>query len=406
MFIGGEDYYLYAVDADTGAGRWKVDAGTAVRGTPAVVGDTIVFYTKDGVVHAHDATSGAKQWTSTVYSSDRRPSDVVIAAADGMAFFPGPTASAVNVNDGSVAWESDAVDFPSAGVAVENGTVYLVGDSDRVYALDAATGDPQWSKRLGARTGKNTPPTVVDGTLYIESERGVLYALDAATGDTRWTYDHGGEGNIGSPAVADGTVVVGSVYKEGGVYSDSKGELHGVAADTGENRWTVSGLGALLDPPTVVDGVVHVGSFNDTFYGIDLADGTRLWSVNSGGGSVLSHAHAGERVFVGVGDGKVQQFTPAPERTTTTSSPETASDAETATATTATGRTTNAGSATTSSGSGGTKTATAADNQMKRGFFSNSMTADESVFSNVFNLTVAGFALSVAGIVQQMVRGD
>ncbi|ERH02576.1 MAG: hypothetical protein J07HN6_00612 [Halonotius sp. J07HN6] len=45
--------------------------------------------------------------------------------------------------------------------------------------------------------------------VYVTSQDDNLYALAAATGDERWTYGIGAT-LVGSPAVADGTVYVGT----------------------------------------------------------------------------------------------------------------------------------------------------------------------------------------------------
>lgn len=63
----------------------------------------------------------------------------------------------------------------------------------------------QWTVETGALV--HSSPAVADGTVYIGSGDNV-YALDAATGRERWTAETGA--SVGSPAVGDGTVYVGS----------------------------------------------------------------------------------------------------------------------------------------------------------------------------------------------------
>ncbi|MFF7984711.1 PQQ-binding-like beta-propeller repeat protein [Streptomyces sp. NPDC007901] len=87
-----------------------------------------------------------------------------------------------------------------------DGTVYIGGDH-RLIALDAADGGKRWELRLGDPTWST--PAVADGTVYIGSNGWYLWAVDAATGKKRWKRETG-EAQESSPAVADGTVYIGS----------------------------------------------------------------------------------------------------------------------------------------------------------------------------------------------------
>jgi len=75
-----------------------------------------------------------------------------------------------------------------------------------------------------------------------------LHAVDAKTGAKKWTYPTG-DIVLGSPAVSDGVVYVGSF--------DMK--LHAVDAETDAPKWTYSTGGKVTGLPTVSDGVVYVG---------------------------------------------------------------------------------------------------------------------------------------------------
>ena len=86
-------------------------------------------------------------------------------------------------------------------------TVYVGSDDDKVYALDAATGQLRWSYTTGDEVVSG--PAVAGGTVYVGSDDDKVYALNAATGHLRWSYTTGGV-VVSGPAVAGGTVYVGS----------------------------------------------------------------------------------------------------------------------------------------------------------------------------------------------------
>jgi outer membrane protein assembly factor BamB len=87
-----------------------------------------------------------------------------------------------------------------AGDAVYATTAVL----GKVYALDAASGQPRWTRDLGAvitsgcggddKPGIWASAAVAGGTLYVAAPDGAVHALDPATGADRWT------GHVANPA--------------------------------------------------------------------------------------------------------------------------------------------------------------------------------------------------------------
>jgi len=87
----------------------------------------------------------------------------------------------------------------------------------------------KWTVAMGDKVGSS--PAVANGTVYIGSHDRRLYAFDASSGQQKWVASTGG--SIGSsPAVANGVVYIGSYdYK-----------LYAFDASTGKPKW--------VSPPT------------------------------------------------------------------------------------------------------------------------------------------------------------
>lgn len=153
-----------------------------------------------------------------------------------------------------------------------------------MYAVDASTGEQQWTfeEPVGP---VDSSPTVVDGTAYVgaaqpgDSGRDpTLYALDGSTGEVDWTYTAPSE-VLSSPVVSDGTVYVGG------------GDLHAVDARTGDRTWAFTDFDVdaptgivLLSPPTVSNGMVFVGTHGSqrrNVYAIDAETGELTWVTRS-----------------------------------------------------------------------------------------------------------------------------
>ncbi len=182
--------------------------------------------------------------------------------------------------------------------AVVDGTVYISSDDTKVYALDAATGIPRWT-RTTDRTWWDvfnmrraaSSPAVVNGTVYIGSDKKV-YALDVATGIPRWTYTAGGV--YSSPAVVDGTVYIGNQDKK----------VYALDAATGIARWTYT-TGGGVSSPAVVEGTVYIGSCDKNVYALDAASGIPRWMHTTGGQVCSSPTVVDGTVYLGNDDKKV-----------------------------------------------------------------------------------------------------
>ncbi|TKA11826.1 serine/threonine protein kinase [Actinacidiphila oryziradicis] len=136
-------------------------------------------------------------------------------------------------------------------------------------------------------------PAVADGTVYIGSWDHKVYALDAATGTQKWA--HTTDGLVdSSPAVADGTVYIGSY----------DGKVYALDAGTGTQKWAHTTGDGVGSSPAVADGTVYIGSYDGKVYALDAATGTEKWTHTTGG-PVASPAVADGTVYIGSRDHKV-----------------------------------------------------------------------------------------------------
>lgn len=123
---------------------WKF-TGTQYPNNPSspVISDNTIYYATGVRIYAMDAKSGALKW--------KYPSDVVLT--------------------------SPILATP----AVSNGVVYF-GTGEGLYALDGATGKQKWP-HYNAKAGAITSPTVINGVVYFGSGDQKVYALDANSGE-------------------------------------------------------------------------------------------------------------------------------------------------------------------------------------------------------------------------------
>jgi eukaryotic-like serine/threonine-protein kinase len=203
---------VYAVDAATGEELWTfeetaLESGSGIE-TPAVVADGTVYAGGYGL-YAIDAESGEERWH---FETETLPE-----TADGF--------------DGSVGW------LVSSAPAVARGTVVFNTALSILYAVDAETGEEEWS--LEGTDRLRGSPAVDDDVIY-QAEDGGVSAIDLETGETHLRTETSELFVQGSPAVADGTVYVAG------------GPLVGFDTETGDERWRV-------DPDSEYERTVTLG---------------------------------------------------------------------------------------------------------------------------------------------------
>jgi outer membrane protein assembly factor BamB len=166
---GGTGGALYALDAATGAKRWR----RRVEGRPdarPVVADGTVYLAGNsgGALRAFDATTGTERWAD-VRRTGTTNYWVTPTVADG-AVFAGNVGGlrAYDAATGAVRWDVRNNRLSGNGVVVRDGVVYSAGRS--LFALAAAEGTTRWSFEMLERPSTAfSPPAFVDGVAYVGS---------------------------------------------------------------------------------------------------------------------------------------------------------------------------------------------------------------------------------------------
>lgn len=258
----GDHLYLYAVDRASGDVRWKVRTDEHVHTAPVVVGDTVLFATRDGTVSAVDADERAIDWT---FSGVGQPGG------------PLPTP------------------------AVDDCTAYFATSGEGLFALDVRDGRLRWRT---PEIRSASAPAVAGGTVYVGSVDGSLLAIDGEEGAVEWTYESGGTTATSSPAVADDVVVVGDTSGESGVPAS---RIHAVDVETGDGIWTVETEAYVRSTPAIADGVAYVAAGDDVF-GIDLEDGEQLWRRQTNWSVFAPLSVTGQGVYAATDNGHLYAF--------------------------------------------------------------------------------------------------
>lgn len=302
-------------------------------------------------VHAFDAATGQVQWTVEDGGSETAP-----AVGNDTVYVAGSTLMALDASDGKEGWRADKTvgQFPTnASPTVVDGVVYVGGGRNPVLnAFDADQGNLIWQVAVGGDDLSRSVPAVADGTVYVVDDEGTLSALDAGSGDKEWTTP--AARSQASPVAANGRVYVpmaderllslrrdGEVEWEASVpgstsppavtadraFVTAGNELTAVGVGDGSIEWTRR-FDHPLGSPVAADGAVYLGHGgyhddgpNGGLLAVDTATGQRLWRLTTRGipageggpyaGTLGSPAVVDGALYVCTGAGDVLAIGPA-----------------------------------------------------------------------------------------------
>jgi outer membrane protein assembly factor BamB len=321
IFVGSEDFNLYAIGYTNGVLAWTYKALDAVDSSPTVSDANEVYIVdQSGFIHKVDGNTGTSIWTTPISSNVY------------------PTGNTTHPSAQSVALSTCGGKYPSCNMVIVagNDTYYSDTGSGYVSAFDSNTTSPLWTQ--GPLQFPITSSPVVsdsEGLVYVQSEPNYypfggahwtgyeLYALDQnpkGNGSTVWTalppptcgsqLGPGSSGthlppapngscfvnNAGSPAYDDANrkvAVAGTVN-----YVISNGQ--GITSSTFENSFiavydaTRAGNGNMLcfnntipyhinySSPTISNGVVYVGTDEGHMLAFDESNcSNQIWDSQS-----------------------------------------------------------------------------------------------------------------------------
>jgi len=191
LVFGSWDGFLYSVDRATGSEVWKRDTGVLINNTPALVNGKVIVGNRGGLLVAFDPATGKTIWRMNFWGSSVE-SDVV--GADTL-FYIGASdlrrVTLADARDGRVLWRSDVYGWAWNRVALTEHWLYLGVSSATPYqmrhkasltALDRRTGKIAWRWPMPEWPGSYlngfiASPEIEDRMLVIGGLDGSLYGF-------------------------------------------------------------------------------------------------------------------------------------------------------------------------------------------------------------------------------------
>jgi eukaryotic-like serine/threonine-protein kinase len=264
VVFGSGDGHVYAVDAASGALRWKFRTGDVVHASPAMADGTVFIGSWDGRFYALDLATGAERWRFQAgldaLMHNQQGFQSSAAVVDGVVYVGCRDSHlyALDARTGAERWRfSTGQSWVVGSPAVAQGRViFATSDSSLVHIVNAADGKPIAQQEDKAYMF-SSPTVTGNGVIVIGLLNGSVQARDLADGRALWTFrTEGSRANVDWVLTADGRLNTPWVFTSN--WRESMA--------VGFHRQT--SVGSIFSTPLVVGGVVYVGSADGRLYAL------------------------------------------------------------------------------------------------------------------------------------------
>jgi outer membrane protein assembly factor BamB len=309
VYSGSADGTVWALDAESGAVRWRVQLADVYDSTVVGLEAGVVYVHANDTAASHPfldalrASDGVLLWHQTLASDS-----AVAAVSQGAVYVTfgaysttTTTPSAIEARraqDGTLLWHTQLEGTGPPQVRLDQGTLYVTSFSTllpgpgwyyattQLDALNASTGAPCWHSVL-ART--NTIAMVAMGQVYlldtgtdVACEPRRLHVLDARAGGEQWHT----EGSFLELVGVEQELASVEAVPQGCVTSRpfEQGVLSALHTMDGSHAWQSTipfGPGAIAN-----GGVLYVPSEDGDLAAYRAGNGVRLWRAQGEGGGL------------------------------------------------------------------------------------------------------------------------
>ena len=233
VVAGGRNGEVIALDAETGAERWRAQVTSEVASTPLVAGERVIIRSTDGRTFGLDAADGTRRWVFDRSVPILNTRGTASPVSDGQLVYLGHDDGvliALTVQDGNEVWaqrvaepdgrsDLDRMADIDGEIAVGYGEVFASSVKGYTMGVSSQNGQPLWTRDSGGFAGV----ALLADRVVVSDPSGTLWALERGNGTALWKQDVFARRWLTTAAVQGDYLVVGDV----------EGWLHWVRASDG-----------------------------------------------------------------------------------------------------------------------------------------------------------------------------
>jgi len=263
---------LYALDAATGAEKWRYETGGVIIGSPNVIPGRMSFDRKDAKAQRKE-----------------NPDAVIVLDQSAGALH------CLDIISGKLLWKTEGVERCDSSPGVGNGRIVFGSCAAALHVYSAADGKHLRDIEIGGDAQVAGGAAIADDFVFAGVRSGSLICADAGTGDMIWSSAESQDQTFSTPAVTQDKVI----------YSSDNGFVYAVTRAEGRLLWSFK-AGGLPTSPVAAQDKVAVSS-DGVLYLLNLEDGRKLWSKEVSD-EISSPALVGGLLVVGADDGTVSAY--------------------------------------------------------------------------------------------------
>jgi outer membrane protein assembly factor BamB len=272
---------LVALDAGTGAEKWRYETGGIILGSPNFL---------NGTNNDREAAKTQREEPLGFSASSRSNFSAVVVLDQS-----GGELHAIDIKTGKRLWKTEGVERCDGSPGVGNDRIIFGSCAAALHVYSAADGKHLKDIEIGGDAQVAGGAAVAGNLIFAGTRDGQMLCADAEAGNIVWSSAESKDQTFSTPAVTQDKVI----------YSSDNGRVYAVTREEGRLLWTFE-TGGLPTSPVVAKDKVAV-SADGVLYLLNLADGRKLWSQEVSD-DISSPALIGGMLVVGADDGTVTAF--------------------------------------------------------------------------------------------------
>lgn len=286
---------------------WRHQLEASIEASATVQDGLVLFGDNAGFFHALDARTGAPKWKFNSAEADAGGLEIkssAVVVGDRLLFGSyDQNLYCLSVKDGKKLWLYETQGPVHATPAVVAGKTFVAGCDEHLRTVDIATGKE--TAALATDGYAAGAPAVWGDRLVIGTSGAKVLCLDWKSSKVLWTYENPERKFPFQAGPAIGILEGGD---EVALIGGRDKLVHAIRLADGKSLWTFATRARIDASPVVVGSRVIAAGLDGNIYLLDLATGKELWKFAGGGGFAASPAVGEGKLVISNDEGLVYCF--------------------------------------------------------------------------------------------------
>jgi len=190
--------------------------------------------------------------------------------------------------------------WPKGSLLVDEDHVYGTAVTGEIYAVDAKSGQEQWTTVLDDNIFQSA--ALSGKSLYVVSEAGELYALNTTDGEIQQEYDVGS--NHFENRYPQGRLSVGGVTIKNDILSLGGGNFHVIDISTGNTQVSLDPSDVLYSKPAISEEFIIAAQSDGVVRAIDVETTDTVWETQATTGHLSKPAIQNDHIYISDHEGE------------------------------------------------------------------------------------------------------